>query len=108
MTEPPEIDASVPNSARIWNYWLGGKDNYPVDREAGDDYRAIYPEIVDVVDGNTSELLVHSERGSALYANALSQLVQPNFPMPNFPRRVSTPRDLHLLSSVRPTAGCVV
>ena len=43
MTEPPEIDASVPNSARIWNYWLGGKDNYPVDREAGDDYRAIYP-----------------------------------------------------------------
>jgi hypothetical protein len=47
-TEPPEIDASVPNSARIWNYWLGGKDNYPVDREAGDDYRAIYPEIVDV------------------------------------------------------------
>ena len=47
-TEPPEIDATVPNSARIWNYWLGGKDNYPVDREAGDDYRAIYPEIVDV------------------------------------------------------------
>jgi S-adenosyl methyltransferase/Berberine and berberine like len=25
--DPPEIDASVPNSARIWNYWLGGKDN---------------------------------------------------------------------------------
>jgi hypothetical protein len=48
VTEPPEIDASVPNSARIWNYWLGGKDNYPVDREAGDDYRALYPEIVDV------------------------------------------------------------
>jgi S-adenosyl methyltransferase len=46
--EPPEIDATVPNSARIWNYWLGGKDNYPVDREAGDDYRAIYPEIVEV------------------------------------------------------------
>src|SRR5512132_4623664 len=46
VTQPPEIDASVPNSARIWNYWLGGKDNFPVDREAGDDYRAIYPEIV--------------------------------------------------------------
>jgi S-adenosyl methyltransferase len=47
-TEPPEIDTEVPNSARIWNYWLGGKDNFPADREAGDDYRAIYPEIVDV------------------------------------------------------------
>ena len=43
MTEPPEIDASVPNSARIWNYWLGGKDNYPVDREAGDDYARSTP-----------------------------------------------------------------
>ena len=47
-TEPPEIDTEVPNSARIWNYWLGGKDNFPADRDAGDDYRAVYPEIVDV------------------------------------------------------------
>jgi S-adenosyl methyltransferase len=44
----PGIDVSVPHSARIWNYWLGGKDNYPVDREAGDRYRAAYPQIVDV------------------------------------------------------------
>ena len=44
----PEIDTSVPHSARIWNYWLGGKDNYPVDRAAGDQYREVFPEIVDV------------------------------------------------------------
>ena len=44
---PPKIDTTVPHSARIWNYWLGGKDNYPVDREAGDRYREIYPQIVD-------------------------------------------------------------
>jgi hypothetical protein len=42
------IDTSVPHSARIWNYWLGGKDNYAVDREAGDAYRAIFPGIIDV------------------------------------------------------------
>jgi hypothetical protein len=24
---PVEIDTTVPNSARIWNYWLGGKDH---------------------------------------------------------------------------------
>ncbi len=47
-TPSPKIDTSVPHSARIWNYWLGGKDNYPVDREAGDRYRAAYPQIVDV------------------------------------------------------------
>ena len=45
---PPEIDTSVPHSARIWNYWLGGKDNYPVDRAAGDQYREVFPEIVDI------------------------------------------------------------
>lgn len=44
----PKIDTSVPHSARIWNYWLGGKDNYPVDREAGDRYQEAFPQIVDV------------------------------------------------------------
>lgn len=40
-----EIDTSVPHSARIWNYWLGGKDNYPVDELAGDAYSAVFPGI---------------------------------------------------------------
>ncbi|TYK49591.1 SAM-dependent methyltransferase [Actinomadura decatromicini] len=44
----PRIDSTVPQSARIWNYWLGGKDNYPVDRAAGDQFVAVYPQIVDV------------------------------------------------------------
>ncbi|WP_207946051.1 SAM-dependent methyltransferase [Actinomadura sp. 7K534] len=42
------IDTSVPHSARIWNYWLGGKDNYPVDRAAGDQYLETFPGVVDV------------------------------------------------------------
>ncbi|MEU6478783.1 SAM-dependent methyltransferase [Streptomyces sp. NPDC047017] len=41
----PRIDTSVPHSARVWNYWLGGKDNYEVDRTAGDAYRAHAPGI---------------------------------------------------------------
>jgi hypothetical protein len=45
---PPEINTSVPQSARIWNYWLGGEDYYPVDRAAGDQYREVFPGIVDV------------------------------------------------------------
>jgi trans-aconitate methyltransferase len=43
-----KIDTSVPHSARIWNYWLGGKDNYPVDEQAGDAYSAVFPGIVTV------------------------------------------------------------
>jgi trans-aconitate methyltransferase len=42
------IDTSVPHSARIWNYWLGGKDNYAVDRAAGDQFVKALPEIVDI------------------------------------------------------------
>jgi 2-oxoglutarate ferredoxin oxidoreductase subunit beta len=46
----------------------------------------LVPEIVEVGEdkGQTpvSELLVHSERGSQLYAHLLAQLVQPSFPMP--------------------------
>ena len=44
----PQIDSSVPHSARIFNYWLGGKDNYPVDRQAGDRFRETFPDIVDL------------------------------------------------------------
>lgn len=43
-----EIDTSVPHSARIWNYWLGGKDNYAVDEAAGDAYTAVFPGIVTI------------------------------------------------------------
>jgi hypothetical protein len=39
------IDTSVPVSARIWNYWMGGKDHYQVDQEAGDQFAALYPGI---------------------------------------------------------------
>jgi hypothetical protein len=42
------IDGSVPHSARIFNYWLGGTDNYPADRAAGDQFRGVFPEIVDL------------------------------------------------------------
>ncbi|SFD79865.1 SAM-dependent methyltransferase [Streptomyces aidingensis] len=47
-TSAAQIDTGRPQSARIWNYWLGGKDNYPVDREAGDAYVALFPGIVGV------------------------------------------------------------
>jgi hypothetical protein len=51
-----EIDTSVPHSARIWNYWLGGKDNYPVDEEAGDAYTAVFPGIVTIARGSRAFL----------------------------------------------------
>jgi O-methyltransferase involved in polyketide biosynthesis len=43
-----KIDTSLSHSARIWNYWLGGKDNFPIDRETGDRIVEILPEIVEI------------------------------------------------------------
>jgi hypothetical protein len=44
----PGFDTPLPHSARICNYWLGGKDNFAVDREAGDQYMRVFPGVVDV------------------------------------------------------------
>jgi hypothetical protein len=41
----PELDTSVPHSARVWNYWLGGEDNYAADRLVGDQVMAMFPDI---------------------------------------------------------------
>ena len=42
---PIGIDASTPNVARIYDYLLGGKDNYAADREAVDAVLKIAPEM---------------------------------------------------------------
>ncbi len=44
---PPELNTGVPQTARIWNYWLGGKDNFPVDRAVGDQILEAFPAIVE-------------------------------------------------------------
>jgi S-adenosyl methyltransferase len=43
-----KIDTTVPVSARIWNYWMGGTDYFPVDKAAGDEYAAVFPGIFDL------------------------------------------------------------
>jgi hypothetical protein len=45
----PVIDISVTHSARFWNYLLGGKDNYPVDRRAAEQILAFIPSLRDTV-----------------------------------------------------------
>jgi S-adenosyl methyltransferase len=56
-----KIDTSVPHSARIWNYWLGGKDSYQVDRTAGDAYSETFPGIIDIA-RHTRRFLARSVR----------------------------------------------
>jgi len=43
---PDAFDRNVPHSARMYDYWLGGKDNYAVDRAVADQITAIFPDIL--------------------------------------------------------------
>lgn len=45
----PAFDATVASPARMWDYWLGGKDNFAVDREAARRIEEMVPTAVDVV-----------------------------------------------------------
>jgi O-methyltransferase involved in polyketide biosynthesis len=44
------------HSARIWNYWLGGKDNFAVDRAAGDAWLATFPGMREVAQASRAFL----------------------------------------------------
>jgi len=44
--ERPALDTSRPNIARMYDYWLGGKDNYAADREAAEELLRLIPESI--------------------------------------------------------------
>ena len=53
MTETPEgLDISRPNVARVYDYWLDGKDNFAADRELAESMLAIFPGLRELVRAN--------------------------------------------------------
>jgi hypothetical protein len=44
LSELPKLDTSTAHIARVYDYWLGGKDNFTVDRQVGDKVLDIHPE----------------------------------------------------------------
>src|SRR4029077_20740442 len=49
---PVNIRTDIPHPARVYDYWLGGKDNFAADRAAAEQVLQFMPEIVDTVRGN--------------------------------------------------------
>ena len=45
QSNPLPFDTSVPNPARMWNYWVGGKDNFAADRQAAEQIMATMPQL---------------------------------------------------------------
>jgi hypothetical protein len=54
--EPPDIDISVAHQARVYDYWLGGKDNFAADREAADKAIRANPDVVAAARANRAFL----------------------------------------------------
>jgi hypothetical protein len=54
--DTPVIDTSKPHPARVYDYWLGGKDNFAADREAGEQALLAYPELARAVRANRAFL----------------------------------------------------
>jgi hypothetical protein len=52
----PDFDTSVPHIARVYDYWLGGKDNFAADRELGERAIQAYPNLVFSVRANRAFL----------------------------------------------------
>jgi hypothetical protein len=52
----PDFDTRVPHNARVYNYLLGGKDNFAADREAGERFIAAFPNVVHSVRANRAFL----------------------------------------------------
>lgn len=46
------LRTDVPHPARVYNYWLGGKDHYPADRAAAQDVMKQRPEVVTTAQAN--------------------------------------------------------
>jgi len=52
----PDFDTSVPHVARVYDYWLGGKDNFAADRVMGERTLQAYPNLVYSVRANRAFL----------------------------------------------------
>jgi SAM-dependent methyltransferase len=53
---PAMIDTSIAHPARMYNYYLSGKDNYQVDRDAAEEVLAVLPEARDMARANRAFL----------------------------------------------------
>ena len=56
-SQGPDLNTEVPHSARVWNYWLGGKDNFASDRAVGDQVRDLYPDVVKIAQASRAFLV---------------------------------------------------
>ena len=77
MTEtpdvPPGVDPDTPSPARLYDYFLGGTNNFPVDRQAGEMLKAAVPDIIDAMWANRG---FHGRAAVWMAAHGIRQFIE--------------------------------
>ena len=89
---PPAVDDTKPSVARMYDYYLGGKDNFAVDREAAGKVMALMPDARDISRVNR-EFLVLAVRTMA--AAGVRQFIDLGTGIPTSPNVHETARAVH-------------
>jgi trans-aconitate methyltransferase len=79
---PPSIDLSTPSPARMYDYALGGKDNFAVDRAAVEQVAGLFPEFRAVAQANRGFLVRATE---AMTAAGIRQFIDLGTGIPTSP-----------------------
>lgn len=78
----PDFDTSRPNVARVYDYWLGGKENFAADRAQADKLAELFPGIRQLVRGNR-EFIIRAV--SWVAGQGVSQFVDVGAGLPTSP-----------------------
>jgi len=77
-----KVDVSMPSPARIYDYYLGGKDNFPVDREVAEQALSVVPEGRELARANRHFLV---RAVSYLAAHGIDQFIDLGTGIPTSP-----------------------
>jgi hypothetical protein len=79
---PADVRTDIAHPARVYDYWLGGKDNFAADRAAAQQVMQVMPEILDTVRGNRRFLV----RATRFLSDAgIRQFIDIGSGLPNSP-----------------------
>ncbi len=80
---PPGVNVNIPHSARIYDYWLGGKDNFAVDRQVADAIIAAIPQMREMAAEN--RMFVHRVAQNLVQAEGIRQFLDIGTGIPTSP-----------------------
>lgn len=94
---PPAVDTSKPSVARMYDFYLGGKDNFAVDREAAQQFLEVFPDVAVAARANR-EFLVRSVQ--AMAAAGIDQFLDLGTGIPTSPNTHEVAQQTHPGASV--------